>query len=351
MDSSIVGAGGINRTSTGGHCKITFSRGPVRGQSECNHFSSVVNPGLRDPAGNDFHLKFNSPLIDKGNPASPAVGAKDMDGDARALDGDRNCSAVRDIGADEFKPPSPCVPVPPYQTRVLKRRGRDFKFRIFGQRGGNYTVCVRSPRRINHRRVLCRGARLHRSAPKQYGDTMRWGTNFRFQGPGAYKVSWYRPANHALLGPRKRFNTTVCPPSSQLMDGVWHPSPRLRVIQSCVTITGVATAGGGITRHDNDQIVHFNATRGHNFAHMELIPRDKGHTRGTGKSPHPGEALQLTGVLVCDGFHGPVGHFEMHPVFRIKYLSRPNNPVAISGPQYGGTPGVNLPFPGWHPCP
>ncbi len=350
MDSSIVGAGGINRDGEA-HCSIIFSRGPFSGQSECNHFFTTANPGFRDPGAGDFHLKFSSPLIDKGNPASPFVGATDFDGDPRALDGDHNCSAVRDVGADEFVPPGPCVPAPPYQTRVLRRKGRDFNFRLFGERGGNYTVCVRSPRQINHRRVLCRGGRLRQVGPERFSDTMRWGTNFRFQGPGHYKVSWYRPATKKLLGPRKTFETNVCPPKPQLMDGIWHPSPRLRVIQPCGTITGVATSGGGVTRHDNDLVVHFHTGHGHGIRHMELIPRDKGHTRGSGKSPHPGEALQMTGVIVCDGFHGPVGHFEMHPVFRIKYLNRRNNPVRISGPQYGGTPGVNLPFPGWHPCP
>src|SRR5215207_11310 len=57
--------------------------------------------------GGDFHLLSSSPLIDIGDPAHPAPGRLDIDGDTREILGEDGCGPRRDIGADEFDPPSP----------------------------------------------------------------------------------------------------------------------------------------------------------------------------------------------------------------------------------------------------
>jgi hypothetical protein len=66
-------------------------------------------PGFVDAAGGDFHLAPGSALIDAGDPAAPAAGELDLDGDSRALAGTCGAPLRRDIGADEFAPT--CAPV------------------------------------------------------------------------------------------------------------------------------------------------------------------------------------------------------------------------------------------------
>ena len=107
LDSSIIGdtPAGIMSLSGGSTCRITYSRGPITGNSTdgCANFQTKEDP-VFGPDG--YHLEAASPLIDKGNPKPPAGGAKDLDGDRRALDGpdggDCNGASRRDIGADEY---------------------------------------------------------------------------------------------------------------------------------------------------------------------------------------------------------------------------------------------------------
>jgi hypothetical protein len=108
LDSSIVED--ITRVATGS-CAIGFSRGSATGTpgvlTDCNDFQTTAAP-LFVGAGN-YHLQAASTMIDAGNPLAPGAGVLDVDGQPRALDATPACSGNvdrRDIGADEFAPPS-----------------------------------------------------------------------------------------------------------------------------------------------------------------------------------------------------------------------------------------------------
>src|SRR5204863_7657821 len=50
----------------------------------------------------DFHLRGNSPAIDAGLNSATALPSVDMDGHGRILDGNKDGTAVVDMGVDEF---------------------------------------------------------------------------------------------------------------------------------------------------------------------------------------------------------------------------------------------------------
>jgi hypothetical protein len=110
LDSSIVTGSISQNPNVPSNCAITFSAGPTTSGNSCESFQTNAVPSFFDPqspATSDFHLKptLDQAFIDHGNPAAPPMGAGDFDGDPRALDG--ACpigGAIRDIGADEFKP-------------------------------------------------------------------------------------------------------------------------------------------------------------------------------------------------------------------------------------------------------
>ena len=110
IDSSILGDAGI-ATSGASACTITRSRGPVTtpGGNGCTNFQTAAAPNFVNPGANNYHLTSNNPtLIDQGDPlVSIAPDNLDIDLQKRSIDGDGNCSEVRDLGADEFLPAAP----------------------------------------------------------------------------------------------------------------------------------------------------------------------------------------------------------------------------------------------------
>jgi hypothetical protein len=356
IDSSIVGdnnTGGID-ASGGATCQIDYSRGPVAPTAPqangCDAFGTATPPDFADAA---LHLDATSPanlgsLIDAGNPdnfAEDTVGDFDDPPDPRQVDGNGDCKAVRDIGADEALlagPPATCV----LNSTSIRRdlRGLRATFTTAGPIGGNYRLCVKGPKLKRQSDTRCR-ALTARKAGGQFVSKVSWGAAFRTQGPGTYRVSWLKPGTTREIGPSRSFVwSTPCPPREQTMDGIWKPH-RLQLLSRCKSFTATVSTSNYYSANDND--IHFRVSRGNLVT--ELLDRDAGHLRNTAKhdrgngphDPHRGNRIRWTGVYVCDTFHGPRGHYELHGVFKMVYLNGPRA-TRISGPQFPGTPRVKL---------
>lgn len=92
--------------------------GPVTNHMAGANIDSInnlydIDPLLVDPAGGDFHLRFDSPCIDagyslkQGNYLWPQLPDTDFEGDKRIFDGDGDTVPAVDIGVDEFVPNLP----------------------------------------------------------------------------------------------------------------------------------------------------------------------------------------------------------------------------------------------------
>jgi hypothetical protein len=171
-------------------------------------------------------------------------------------------------------------------------------------------------------------------------DTRRFGTYFTFGGPATYVVKWYVPdvpANGGnkvgSVGSFKWANSngslSPCPPDPQLMIGVWRPS-RLRVLNRCKTTTGSNLSSSGIAVNSLDKDRGWRIKYGTSSRHVEYVLRDQRFL----PSPAYGSTWTITGVYVCDTYHGWT---EFHPVFKAI-----NGPTYLSGPQYStATPSVS----------
>lgn len=71
--------------------------------------TNVSDARFVDAAAGDFRLRYDSPLLDAGDPAALAAGesATELAGGARVVDGDANGTAVRDVGAFEYQRQAP----------------------------------------------------------------------------------------------------------------------------------------------------------------------------------------------------------------------------------------------------
>lgn len=90
----------------------------------------AVDPMFLDAAAGDHRLRFGSPCIEIGDPATP-VGALDMAGNARPIDGDLDTLELPDMGAHEHAP---------LFLTTTGQIGTPVRFEFFGPSGGSTTI-------------------------------------------------------------------------------------------------------------------------------------------------------------------------------------------------------------------
>ena len=74
-----------------------------------NNNSRTDGPGFVDEAAGDLRLRFDSLMLDSGDPAGPATPTTDFNGDPRMVDANGDGTAVRDLGAFEYQRRPPVV--------------------------------------------------------------------------------------------------------------------------------------------------------------------------------------------------------------------------------------------------
>lgn len=76
---------------------------------------TALKPGFVNAAGGDYHLRADSPLVDRGPNAIPVLfePARDLDGAERLNDGDGDCVGELDLGAFEAQVPTAAACLPP----------------------------------------------------------------------------------------------------------------------------------------------------------------------------------------------------------------------------------------------
>jgi len=77
---------------------VTYSniQGSYPGEGNIDADPLFVNPVM-----GDYHLRPGSPCIDAGNSSVPGLPLTDFEGDPRIMDGDRDGTAIVDMGVDE----------------------------------------------------------------------------------------------------------------------------------------------------------------------------------------------------------------------------------------------------------
>jgi hypothetical protein len=347
LDSSIIGDGGIDANASSASCAITFSRGPAltpAGTNGCGStsgdFTTSAAPGFVGPA--DYHLASGSSMIDMGNPSGAGPGV-DVFGNPRFADGNGDCVVRRDIGAAEFQAPTVPCPLPPLVSPYGTSARQQGLFEILSITSktpiGNYRLCVK---RGKHGQ--CKRFRVKRHG-SLYSSSVNWSTKFRYRGSGRYRVTW--TSGKRSLGAAD-FIWGACAPANLAMNGVWKPH-RLIVVDRCRAVEGFPKT---ITksRQDGDYHISFIHNEPHAPGVLEIIPRDQPRHI---PRPRSGRRYRITGVYICDTFHGPFGHTEIHPVYRTELLGQDGRVLKAhtGGPQHKGTPSVSLSPSGRFHCP
>ena len=105
MESSILfGNAGDYDIALNAHSTASASYGDVGdGHFAGSNGNIAVDPHFVDAANGDFRLRFGSPCIDVGDPATP-TGVLDLAGNVRPIDGDLDTQERADIGAFEHAP-------------------------------------------------------------------------------------------------------------------------------------------------------------------------------------------------------------------------------------------------------
>jgi hypothetical protein len=123
LKNSILRGGTLETEAGGtGHARITASysdldpklndvNGAPNASVDLSNTSNVGDAGFADPQLLDYHLLPSSPLIDAGDPNTPA--GSDLDGKPLVVDGNANGTARRDMGAFEYQTGLPGTGDPP----------------------------------------------------------------------------------------------------------------------------------------------------------------------------------------------------------------------------------------------
>ncbi len=116
------------------------------------------DPGFADPAADVYVLQNSSPLIDRGDASVVQAGEQDLLGAPRALDGNRDCQAVPDLGAFEVTGQEAACPDPPptvsafgITNKVFAPTGKSPKAKASARkvkRGTRFTYTLSEPVRI-----------------------------------------------------------------------------------------------------------------------------------------------------------------------------------------------------------
>jgi len=94
---------------------------PPYASIDLSNTSNVGDPGFADPQLFDYHLLPSSPLIDAGDPNTPA--GSDADGKPLVADGNGDGTARRDMGAFEYQTGLPGTDAPPPPPPVAEPGG------------------------------------------------------------------------------------------------------------------------------------------------------------------------------------------------------------------------------------
>ncbi len=155
--------------------------GKLAGQQKC----IAADPIFVNPTQDDYRLHYDSPCIERGDPA--LVRDRDLAGRVRNVDGDLDVARAADMGALEFEPLHLVAP---------PALGQPFALELWGESGGHATLLVARGGLVEPRHTI-------------FGDFAL--SSARAEVLGVYAVSPGRPA--LVLG--------IVPNDVQLIGSTW----------------------------------------------------------------------------------------------------------------------------------